>query len=181
MTNIRRHFGVGQVCFLTHITYNRLPILVEHFDLLWRALSQTAVGRIQDVRLGGRTDSTSLPALRAWAILLEHLHMVIEYEDIDVSSFVKKFKLSFSERYRRRVGMKGGRVWQYRFWDRVMRDQDEFNNHLDYTHYNPVRHGLIDNPFRWRYSSAAAYLEQGLYEPDWGVREAPEFESEYGE
>jgi len=167
MTNIRRYFAEGQVCFLTHVTHNRMPILIDHFDLLYGAFDQAR----QQHRL----------RLNAWVVLPDHLHMIVETDNQDISALMRRVKLSFSTNYRKRVGMREGRVWQYRFWDRVMRNQDDLNKHVDYIHYNPVRHGLIGNPFSWRYSTAVDYLQDGYYAPDWGVREPVEIEGEFGE
>ncbi|MEW5794757.1 MAG: transposase [Candidatus Zixiibacteriota bacterium] len=120
-------------------------------------------------------------ALAAWVVLPDHMHMLVHVSDGDISSIVRRIKLSFSTNLRARLGMREGRIWQYRFWDRIMRDQDDLNKHIDYIHYNPVKHGLIDNPFMWRFSSAADYLKDGYYQSDWGVREPIEFEGEFGE
>ena len=63
MTNIRRYFEEGQVCFLTHVTHKRKPILVDHFDLLWKAFSQAEENL--DLRV------------QAWVVLPDHLHMIV--------------------------------------------------------------------------------------------------------
>jgi putative transposase len=167
MTNIRRYFEEGQTCFLTHITHNRIPILVDHFDLLWPALKSAR--------------SRHGLILNAWSVIPDHIHMLVEVGETDVSATIRRFKLSFSTNLRTRLGMREGRIWQYRFYDRIMRDQEDLNTHVNYIHYNPVRHGLIDNPFEWKYSSAADYLKDGFYAADWGVREPIEFEGDFGE
>ena len=167
MTNIRRYFARGQTCFLTHVIHNRRPILVEHFDLLWRAL--------ENVREQHRL------ILDAWVVLPDHIHMLIRLDGQDISDLMRRFKLSFSLSYRHRAGLTQGRLWQYRFWDRIIRDQEELNRHIDYIHYNPVKHGLSDNPFAWRYSSASQYLSQGYYAPDWGVSGSVNIEGAFGE
>ena len=167
MTNIRRYFAEGQTCFLTHVTYQRQSILVEHFDLLWSALEK--------VREQHRLH------LNAWVVLPDHFHMLVEHENENISNLVRRIKLSFSQSYRHRVHQAGGRVWQYRFWDHIIRDQEDLNRHVDYIHYNPVKHGLSDSPFAWPYSSASTYLCEGLYSPDWGTRGAVKIEGEFGE
>jgi putative transposase len=55
------------------------------------------------------------------------------------------------------------------------------NNHLDYVHFNPVKHGFVDDPFRYEFSSLSEFLKQGFYEREWGVGESCEFDGEYGE
>jgi len=55
------------------------------------------------------------------------------------------------------------------------------NRHIDYIHYNPVKHGLAKSPFDWRESSIHQYLEEGYYTRDWGINEGFEMQGEYGE
>jgi len=69
--------------------------------------------------------------------------------------------------------------WQNRFWDHIIRNQDDINKHIDYIHYNPVKHGLTARPFSWEHSSIHEYKD--YYGADWGVEEKPEFGDEYGE
>ena len=167
MTNIRRYFEKGQTCFLTHVTYNRAPILVEHFDLLRSALEKVQASQ------GLRID--------AWVVLPDHMHMLVKHNRQNISDFVRNFKLSFSLSYQHRQQLTGGRLWQYRFWDHVIRDQEDLNRHIDYIHYNPVKHGLCDSPFEWRFSSASQFLKQGYYAPNWGVHGSVKIEGAFGE
>jgi putative transposase len=60
------------------------------------------------------------------------------------------------------------RVWQDRFWDHLIRNQNDFNRHLDYIHYNPVRHGYVSTPEAWQASSFKVYQQRGHYAPMWG-------------
>ncbi|MFH2037253.1 MAG: hypothetical protein ABIJ45_12685, partial [Candidatus Zixiibacteriota bacterium] len=62
-------------------------------------------------------------------------------------------------------------IWQRRFWDHIIRDRDDFNKHIDYIHYNPVKHRLLKNPFEWQYSSIQLFKKDGIYKDDWGVAE----------
>jgi len=89
------------------------------------------------------------------------------------------FKLSYSRRYRLRHGP--GRVWQNRFWEHVIRDQDNLNRHIDYIHYNPVHHGIVTDPFEYSMSSAVSWFERGYYQRDWGVREPISLDGLFGE
>jgi putative transposase len=59
-------------------------------------------------------------------------------------------------------------VWQRRFWEHVIRDEADFRKHLDYLHYNPVKHGLVRCPHEWQVSSFHRWVEQGMYAIDWG-------------
>ena len=89
--------------------------------------------------------------------------------------------MTFSASLRSELGVRSGRVWQYRFWDHIIRDQIDLNKHIDYIHYNPVRHGLTTSPFDWKESSFDEYYKRGLYPDDWGVKEVIKFEGDFGE
>jgi putative transposase len=165
MKNIRRYFGRGQICFLTHITHRRQKILADHFDLLWHALQRVSHNGIR---------------LTAWSVMPDHLHMLVETRERNLSDLMRRFKVSFSMRFRHRTGKKG-EVWQHRFWDRIVRSQEELAHYIDYIHYNPVKHGLADSPFSWEYSSARDYLRAGYYLPEWGGTGPKDFEGDFGE
>jgi len=60
-------------------------------------------------------------------------------------------------------------VWQRRFWEHQIRDQEDFNAHVEYIHYNPVKHGLAKTPIEWAYSSFGRYVRDGIYDRDWGA------------
>src|SRR3546814_19294976 len=64
--------------------------------------------------------------------------------------------------------MEDGRLWQRRYFDHVIRDADDFARHLDYLHFNPVKHGLVRRAADWRWSSFGAWAARGVYDVDWG-------------
>jgi putative transposase len=72
-------------------------------------------------------------------------------------------------------------VWQNRFWDHIIRDQEDMNRHIDYVHYNPVKHGMVTDPSRYDDSSFSAYVREGCYQSDWGVVGEPTMIGEFGE
>ena len=55
--------------------------------------------------------------------------------------------------------------WQRRYWEHTIRDDRDLAAHMDYTHFNPVKHGLVENPADWPYSSFPPVPGAGLY-PD---------------
>ena len=63
----------------------------------------------------------------------------------------------------------------------MIRNQLDFNRHLDYIHYNPVKHGLVKRPRDHEYSSFKHYVKNGYYSNDWGSGEVMKFEGEFGE
>jgi putative transposase len=79
--------------------------------------------------------------------------------------------MSFSALWLKRLGQKSGRVWQNRFWDHIIRDEKDWNCHVEYIHYNPVRHGLVTSPFEWKQSSIHEFYKRGFYARDWGASE----------
>ena len=167
MTNIRRYKRDGNVYFMTHVTVNRITVLVDNFDLLWPAIESVW---------------TKFPyELIAWVVLPEHLHLLLDPGRHDLSGLMRRIKLSFSGRLRCRRQLTAGRVWQYRFWDHVIRNQADMNRHIDYIHYNPVKHGLVTAPCDYRYSSFHDYRKQGYYADDWGAERPMIFDGEFGE
>lgn len=71
-------------------------------------------------------------------------------------------------------------VWQRRFWEHTIRDDRDFERHVDYIHVNPVKHGLVKAVADWPHSSFHRYVQRGLLPPDWaGV--APQDFKGFGE
>ena len=58
--------------------------------------------------------------------------------------------------------------WQRRFWEHAISDEEDFRLHMDYLHYNPVKHGNVKNVADWPYSSFHRLVVQGLYSLNWG-------------
>jgi putative transposase len=59
-------------------------------------------------------------------------------------------------------------VWQRRFWEHTLRDENDLERHIEYIHYNPVKHGLVKSVCEWPWSSFHRYVQMGLYTLDWG-------------
>ena len=58
-------------------------------------------------------------------------------------------------------------LWQSRFWEHMIRDDGDLRRHVEYIHFNPVKHGLVKSPWDYPYSSFKLFVEQGLYTADW--------------
>ncbi|MCP5047935.1 MAG: hypothetical protein GY940_12235 [bacterium] len=71
-------------------------------------------------------------------------------------------------------------IWQKRFWEHLIRDEKDMKNHLEYIHYNPVKHGLVNSPVEWPLSSIHRYVLNGLYPPDWGADKKTEYADDVG-
>ena len=167
MSILRRYHRQGNVCFITNVTLERMPVLVENVDLFWAAL-----GTVND-----RKPFDTL----AWVILRDHFNFVIDPKQHDISDLLQGIKMSFGSLWRKRMNVDSGRVWQNRFWDHIIRDQTDLNRHVDYIHFNPVKHGYVTSPFEWRHSSIHKYHDEGFYSPDWGKMEGTHIQGEFGE
>ena len=165
MTNIRRYYKEGQVYFITCVTHNRKRLLIRNIDLFWESISAVKKKLIFDIL--------------SWVIIPDHFHMIIDPKDSNLSDIVKRIKLSFSKKYSFEQKSITGHIWQYRFWDHIIRDQKDLNKHLDYIHYNPVKHNLVKTPFEYEFSSLEKYKD--YYSEDWGAKEKLEFDGEFGE
>lgn len=163
MSILKRYYSKGNVYFITVVTHERKLILIENITLFW-----TALNRIKE------RHQTSIDA---WVVLPDHFHMILSPTNFELDEFMHDFKLSFGALYRKAHNLKTGRVWQSRFWDHIIRDEKDFNNHINYIHYNPVKHNLVESPFDWKQSSISEFGDN--YQPDWGVVE--QFDGQYGE
>lgn len=126
------------------------------------------------VARGGAGDSAG--AIDAWVVLPDPMHCVwtLPPGDDDFSNRWKAIKIRFVQalpRTERRSVVriaKGERgVWQRRFWEHVIRDEVDYARHVDYVHWNPIKHGLVQRLADWPYSSFHRYVESGIYPPDW--------------
>jgi len=77
---------------------------------------------------------------------------------------------------RSRQNRKEQAVWQRPFWEHLIRDEHDFIWHVEYIHYNPVKHGLVKTPEDWEYSSFHRYVRDGLYDLKWGAGEDMSFD-----
>ena len=167
MSNLRRYKTDCNHYFITNVTYKRMPILVKNGDLMMSAIK--SLQKRENV------------SIIAFVVLSDHFHMLIDTQKLDISKILQKIKMNFGALYRDRMNMKAGRIWQNRFWDHIIRNQEDLNRHIDYIHYNPVKHGYAPNLSDWKYSSINKYKKDGYYSDDWGQREEFVFDGNYGE
>ncbi len=158
---------MGRSVFITSVTYKRRPILIDNIDLLKKAIK--------------RAQSSTPFEVIAYVILPDHFHFLINAGDNDFTTLLQRVKMSFGAYYRKREALVRGRVWQHRFWDHLVRDQVDLNNHIDYIHYNPVKHGFCNRPIEWQHSSFHRYHQEGIYPADWGIKDKNRLIGAYGE
>lgn len=58
-------------------------------------------------------------------------------------------------------------VWQRRYWEHLIRDEDDLRRHVDYIHINPVKHGYVKRVGDWPWSTFHRYVQRGLLPADW--------------
>ncbi len=117
----------------------------------------------------------------AWVLMSDHFHIILDSKENKPDLVIKRIKLKYSHQFRKINGLYRCKIWQARFWDHIIRNQKDFNRHIDYIHYNPVKHGYTNNPFNWEYSSIHNYRKDGYYSDDWGINEKIKFEGGFGE
>jgi putative transposase len=110
--------------------------------------------------------------------LPNHLHCIwtLPKDDTDYSTRWRLIKTLFSRSIlpgehlsaRRRKKQERG-IWQRRFWEHTIRDQRDFEKHVDYIHYNPVKHGLVKRVADWEYSSFQRFVQSGVYPLEWAA------------
>jgi len=95
--------------------------------------------------------------LIAYVILDDHFHCILRPETgSNFSSILQSIKLRFTHRLNREQGITTPlSLWQRRFWDHLLRDADDLHRHLDYIHYNPVKHGYVIDPADYQWSGAS--------------------------
>ena len=175
----RRATAPGATYFFTVVTYQRQKLFHEP-------------EMIAHLRKAFHTVKHHHPfAIEAIVVLPEHLHCIwtLPAGDADFSTRWRLIKARFSricpEHYKchrtaSRLHKKEQAIWQRRFWEHQIRDAQDFAAHIDYIHYNPVHHGLVDRPRDWPYSSFQQFVEQGIYDSDWGAEGSILFNKKVG-
>lgn len=157
MVLYRRNRVEGGCYFFTVTLRDRSSdLLIRHVDLLRDAFA---------VCLRNRPF-----AMDAVVILPDHLHAIwtLPEGDSDYPGRWKAIKAKFT-RSLRRGGLMQASPWQARYWEHTLRDNLDWRRHMDYIHYNPVKHGYVTSPYEWKYSSFHRCVGEGFYDKDWGA------------
>lgn len=163
MSQYRRSLIPGATYFFTVTLADRQSnTLLENIDLL----------RSSYQRVTQAYPFTTL----AIAIMPDHLHAVWQLppNDSDYSKRWSVIKAGFSKhlpanelRSQSKINKREKGIWQRRFWEHQIRDERDLQQHIDYVHYNPVKHGLVDRVQDWPYSSFHQYVQRGELPIDW--------------
>jgi putative transposase len=162
MVRYRRNFVAGGTFFFTvTLVDRRSSTLVEHVDALRAAVRATRAAHPFTID--------------AIVVLPEHLHIVMTLPEGD-ADFSNRLSL-IKRRFTTAVAQAGVPVprhangehalWQRRFWEHTIRDDRDFERHVDYIHFNPVKHGLVARVCDWPHSSFHHYVRGGLLPLDW--------------
>jgi putative transposase len=162
MVRYRRNFVPGGTYFFTVTLADRTSsALVDHVSAL---------------RMAFRITRHERPfTLEAVVILPDHLHAIwtLPLGDSDFSGRWRRIKAHFTHRLVA-AGVPVQRhsngeyaLWQRRFWEHTIRNEIDFERHIDYVHFNPVKHKLVSRVRDWPYSSFHLHVRRGLLPADW--------------
>lgn len=115
--------------------------------------------------------------IEAMVVLPEHLHAIwrLPHDDVAYPMRWSLIKAGFSRRIEKNeyiraslVAKRERGIWQRRYWEHCIRDEKDFERHVDYIHHNPVKHGYVSRAIDWPYSTVHKYVERGILPSDWG-------------
>ena len=188
MPNYRRSKTQGGTFFFTVVSYNRQKIFTLPY---FRSCLRES---IHEVRKTQNFD------INAWVLLPDHLHCIwtLPQNDNDYSKRWGRIKALVSKNMIKvnqgvgcalrtdispvkesRLARNESHVWQRRFWEHKIRDEADYNKHMDYIHNNPVKHGLVEAVKDWKYSSFHRHVTLGSYPKNWAS--VGQYESGFGE
>jgi putative transposase len=163
MTDYRRNRVTGGTYFFTVNLFDRgSRLLIEKIDILRNAVRQAKASQPFHID--------------AWVVLPEHLHCIwtMPKGDAAFPSRWHAIKSAFSANlpegeYRSASRLEKGErgIWQRRYWEHTIRDERDYAAHMDYIHFNPVKHGLVSETRDWPYSTFHRAVRLGIYPPQW--------------
>ena len=168
MAKYIRWFKEGGTYFFTVKTFNRQRLFSNETA---RQFLREAIQETQ------RQMPFDIPAI---VLLPDHIHTIWRMPENDQifsarwgcikRRFTKRWSaysdagptVSHSRKKRKEHG-----VWQRRFWEHLIRDRDDYAHHMDYIHYNPIKHDLVECPHQWPHSSFHHWVKEGAYSKEW--------------
>jgi len=163
MPDYRRAKVKGNTFFFTVVLADRSSALL--------------VDQIERLRMAYRLVQNRRPfETVAICVLPDHLHAIWTLPDGDDDFSIRwaLIKSGFSRgiearpRSPSKIIKREKGIWQRRYWEHAIRDETDLERHIDYIHFNPVKHGYVSRVVDWPHSSFHRYVEQGLLEADWG-------------
>lgn len=166
MPNYYRVFIPNSFVFFTINTYKRQFLLIDNVELLRESFKEAKQKYDFEIH--------------ASVILPDHMHLLLSPSIIEeYPKIIYKIKYHFSRNLnytnkslsesKSKKGEKG--IWQRRYWEHTIKDESDYKNHMDYIHYNPVKHSLVKKVKDWQYSSFEKFVKKGFYDQNWGNTE----------
>jgi len=182
MPNYRRAKTEGGTFFFTVVTYRRQETLTLPESRL----------TLRNIIIDTKRDHPF--KILAWVLLPDHMHCIWTLPEGD-SDFSKRWgliKAKFSKHIGEQLHRDGWvdesktnhrerTIWQRRFWEHQIRNEKDFERHMDYIHYNPVKHGNAKRVCDWPYSPFHRFVRLGVYPMDWADSTSNTDNEEYGE
>jgi putative transposase len=159
--NFRRYYVPGSAVFITQVVQDREPVFLDTQNI---ALLRQTLRNVKELHPF---------VMLGYVFLSDHFHMIVQPTAHDnFSNIMHSLKTNFTREYKKQIGLSSSqsmKFWQKRFWDHIVRDDRDFENHLHYIHFNPVKHGYTKDPRNWQDSSYVEWEKRGLYPPafDW--------------
>ena len=182
MPNYRRARTAGGTYFFTVVTERRRKFLTGP------EARTTLRSVVQEVR---RLHPFTIDA---WVLLPDHIHCLwtLAAADTDYSKRWGQIKAGFSRQMKVNLPSRGNlsrsrerhreaSIWQRRFWEHQIHDEEDFRHYMDYIHHNPVKHGWAATAGDWPYSTFHRYVARGIYPATWGDGDRLTSDGEYGE
>jgi putative transposase len=168
VSNYRRARVPGGTYFFTVVAHGRKPVLTCEAT---RAALRAAVYAVRDVHPFH---------VEAWVLLPDHLHCLWRLPEGDAEYPIRWAKIKRLTRHG--LGIRSEeKLWQHRYWEHCIRDESDYARHVEYIHWNPVKHGFVARATDWPYSTFQRFVAAGTYSVDWGVGEDRFASREYGE
>lgn len=169
MSNYKRSKTPGACYFFTVVTYKKQEISTHPES---RKILHTVISEVKK----------EYPfKINAWVLLPEHIHCIwtLPDGDADYSKRWGLIKLRFSNQTKNlffrpelinksKQKHRESSIWQRRFWEHEIRDQKDYNQHMDYIYYNPVKHRQVSQVIDWPYSTFHRDAQKGMYSSNWG-------------
>ncbi len=170
MSQYIRSKAQGGVYFFTLVTHERRAILCD--EPIRVALRQSII----------KVRETMPFEILAWVLLPDHLHCIWQLPENDndyskrwgiikrlTTQSCNQYQLSPHSLSHSKVSKNERGIWQRRFYEHKIRNEQDFINHMNYSHYNPVKHGLVNSVKDWEFSTFHKYVKLGVYSDDWGA------------
>ncbi|WP_027357997.1 REP-associated tyrosine transposase [Desulforegula conservatrix] len=170
--------------------YRRVKIPeATYFFTVTTYLRRNIFGNEDNVRILGETARSVRKKhpfhVDAWVVLPDHMHCIwtMPENDSDFSIRWRLIKAGFSKKANHlhapaladpsRIKRRELTIWHRRFWEHMIRDESDYENHMNYVHFNPVKHNFVKKASEWKWSTFHRYVKLGVYSDDWEIKENP--------